>query len=72
MWLAVDGDSSQPTIVTQSEQLFEEVWSQMCGRECEWCDAVLVYLYLSDISDYGAVNSVYKRYFDSKPPARWV
>ncbi len=72
MWLAVDGDPSKPTIVAQSKQLFEEVWSQLSGQGSEWRDAVLVYLYLSNMSDYVCVNSVYKSHFDSKPPARWV
>ncbi len=32
--------------------------------------AVKVTVYLSDMSDYAAMNEVYSRYFPSEPPAR--
>lgn len=33
-------------------------------------DVVKTTVFLSDIRDYGSVNEVYQRYFDSEPPAR--
>ena len=72
MWLAVDGDPDFLPAADQTQQLFEEVWSHLCECGCEWSDAVLVYLYLTDMSDYPSVNSVYKKYFSSEPPARCV
>lgn len=33
-------------------------------------DVVKTTVFLADIRDYGSVNEVYKRYFDSEPPAR--
>ncbi len=72
VWLALDGDPCEPSTAVQSERLFEGACSRLRACGCEWRDAVLVYLYLSEMTDYPCVNSVYKRHFSSEPPARCV
>ena len=34
-------------------------------------DIVYNMIFLKDINDYSAMNSVYEKYFQKDPPARW-
>lgn len=65
--MARDGD---PTAPDQAQHLFEAIGSDLSREGRGWKDVVLVYLYLSDMAQYSAVNEIYASYFTVNPPAR--
>lgn len=70
--MARDGDPAHPSVVDQTRHLLEAVGSDLEGKGRNWQDVVLVYLYLSDMAQYAAINAVYAQYFTVKPPARYM
>lgn len=70
MWLSWDGDGELSSVSEQTNRLFSQLEVRLTTSGFTWSHVVLVYLYLSSMSDYSTVNSIYSNYFLSEPPAR--
>lgn len=69
--MARDGDPVHTSVVDQTQHLLEAIGSDLEGEGRGWQDVVLVYLYLSDMAHYAAINALYGRHFTVRPPARY-
>ena len=58
-------------VVTQTRDVLESVKSVIEAAGGSMSDIVYNMIFLKDINDYSAMNSVYEKYFDKNPPARW-
>ena len=70
MWVSWEGDGKLPSVSEQTSHLFSELEAKLTAHGFMWSHVALVYLYLSSMSDYPAVNSIYSAHFHSQPPAR--
>ena len=67
-----DGNTvASEDVVTQTRHVLESVKSVIEAAGGSMSDIVYNMIFLKDISDYSAMNSVYEKYFDKNPPARW-
>ena len=57
-------------VVTQTRHVLESVKSVIEAAGGSMSDIVYNMIFLKDINDYSAMNSVYEKYFDKNPPAR--
>jgi reactive intermediate/imine deaminase len=57
-------------IDVQTEQALENVAAVLAAAGAELADVLKVTVYLTDIDDFEAMNSVYETFFDGDPPAR--
>lgn len=57
-------------IVGETEQALENVRTVLAAAGLTPADIVKCTVFLADMRDYGAMNTVYSRFFDSAPPAR--
>ena len=57
-------------IVEQTELTIERLLNVMKEAGCEPKDVVKATVWLNDARDFGAFNTVYKKYFGAHPPAR--
>lgn len=57
-------------IDVQTEQALENVAAVLAAAGAELADVLKVTVYLTDINDFEAMNSVYETFFDGDPPAR--
>jgi 2-iminobutanoate/2-iminopropanoate deaminase len=64
------GELVSPDISDQTRTCLEKLKSVLSQVHMELSDVVNATVYLSDISDYDAMNKVYASYFPSDPPAR--
>ena len=60
------GDS----VEEQTEQIFKNLHAVLNHAGADTTNVVQVRIFLADMSDYAAVNNIYKRVFSSNPPAR--
>ena len=58
-------------VVSQTRHVLESVKSVIEAAGGSMSDIVYNMIFLKDINDYSAMNSVYEKYFDKNPPARW-
>ena len=62
----VDGD-----VQAQTERAMENLGAVLEAAGSGWAKIVKVTIFLAEMSDFGAVNEVYARYFEGlEPPAR--
>ena len=61
----IDGD-----IAAQAERVIENLGAVLCAAGCHYADVVKTTIFLVDMSDFPAVNTVYERYFGMTKPAR--
>ncbi len=61
----IDGD-----VAAQTERVIENLGAVLCAAGCHYADVVKTTIFLIDMSDFPAVNSVYERYFGMTKPAR--
>ena len=72
--LPIDSDGNTvgaEDAVTQTRHILESVKSVIEAAGGSMSDIVYNMIFLKDINDYSAMNSVYEKYFQEKPPARW-
>ena len=72
--LAMDSDGNtvaSEDVVTQTRHVLESVKSVIEAAGGSMSDIVYNMIFLKDIKDYSAMNSVYEKYFQENPPARW-
>jgi 2-iminobutanoate/2-iminopropanoate deaminase len=61
----IDGD-----IAAQAERVIENLGAVLCAAGCHYADVVKTTIFLVDMNDFPAVNTVYERYFGLTKPAR--
>ncbi|HEY2475731.1 MAG TPA: RidA family protein [Candidatus Cybelea sp.] len=61
----VDGD-----IAAQAERVIENIGAVLCAAGCQYVDVVKTTVFLVDMKDFAAVNTVYEKYFGAAKPAR--
>lgn len=64
------GKIEAPDISGQTEQVFENISAILEEAGYTFSDVVKSTVYLSDIADFGRMNEVYKKYYQSECPAR--
>ena len=72
--LPMDSDGNtvgSEDVVTQTRHVLESVKSVIEAAGGGMSDIVYNMIFLKDINDYSAMNSVYETYFQENPPARW-
>ncbi|ALO67209.1 hypothetical protein AS189_12750 [Arthrobacter alpinus] len=57
-------------IEVQTARVFDNLGIVLEAAGCSWRDVVKVNVYLVNMDDFAAMNSVYARYFDCQYPAR--
>ena len=57
-------------IVEQTEKVLENMGAVLEAAGSSFADVVKVTVYLKDLGEFGTVNEIYGRYFQSNPPAR--
>jgi 2-iminobutanoate/2-iminopropanoate deaminase len=55
---------------TQAERVIENLGAVLCAAGYEYVNVVKTTVFLVDMNDFPAVNSVYERYFGMTKPAR--
>lgn len=71
--VALDPDTSEKVegdVAVQAERVMDNIGLILGDLGLGYGDIVKVSIFLSDIADFAAVNSVYGRYFEADPPAR--
>jgi aminoacrylate peracid reductase len=58
-------------VQTQTRHVLESVKSVIEDAGGNMSDIVYNMIFLKGINDYSAMNSVYEKYFQESPPARW-
>jgi len=58
------------TIENETRQVLENIGAVLRQAGMGYCDVVRATIYMTDIENYGNINSVYAQYFREKPPAR--
>ena len=61
----IEGD-----VKAQTRQCFKNLSSVLCATDTSPDDVVKTTIYLTDMSDYAAVNEIYGEYFKAPYPAR--
>ena len=63
---AVVGDD----IEQQTRQVFEHITAMLESQSLSLADVVMATVYMTDLSEFAAMNGVYGEYFSEAPPAR--
>ena len=61
----IDGDAA-----TQTRQAMENLKAVLAAADATFEDVVKVTIFMKDLEDYAAINTIYATYFSSVPPAR--
>lgn len=64
------GSMVTESVEAETERVMENLGAVLRAAEMDFEHVVRCTVYLADINDYAAVNDVYARYFDEKPPSR--
>jgi len=64
------GDLLGGEAAAQAERVMENLGAVLRAASLEFKDVVRCTIYLTDLSEFAAVNAVYGRYFAGPPPAR--
>jgi len=67
---AVDGEIISGGIISQTEQVMQNIIEVLAIANCGLEHVVKVNCWLDDPRDFTSFNSVFKKYFDKHPPAR--
>ena len=71
--IAIDPQRSElvdGTIENETRQVLENLGAVLRKAGMDYCDVVRATIYMTDIENYGKINSIYAQYFGEKPPAR--
>ena len=66
----VTGQISTGSIEEQTRQVLENLKAVLAANNMNMDDVVSTTVFLKDLNDFSAMNSVYGGYFTNKPPAR--
>jgi len=58
------------TIENETRQVLENLGAVLREAGMDYCDVVRATIYMTDIGNYGKINSIYAQYFREQPPAR--
>jgi len=64
------GDLVGTDAAAQAERVIENLGAVLCAAGYEYANVVKTTIFLVDMSDFPAVNTVYERYFGMTKPAR--
>lgn len=64
------GDFVEGEVAEQTEQVFKNLKAVLEAGGMDLENVVKTTVFLADMNDFGAMNEVYGRYFDSNKPAR--
>lgn len=64
------GELIQDNIEAETKQVLSNLGAVLKAAEMDYDDVVKATVFLQDLTDYNAVNSVYAEFFGDKPPAR--
>jgi 2-iminobutanoate/2-iminopropanoate deaminase len=59
-----------PTAADQAGRCLENLAAVCAAADTTLGDAVRITIYMTDLSEFAAVNEVYASFFESDPPAR--
>lgn len=71
--IAIDaktGELVNETIEAETEQVLRNLGAVLKAGGMDYSDVVRATVYMSNMENYGRINSVYAKYFTEKPPAR--
>jgi len=71
--IAIDpatGELVSETIEAEAEQVLKNLGAVLKEAGMDYADVVRATVYMSDMENYGRINSIYAKYFTEKPPAR--
>lgn len=69
--LAPDGSSkTAESIEIQTEQVMQNISALLKAAGRDFCDILKTTIFLTNMSDFNAVNEIYGKYFTENPPAR--
>jgi 2-iminobutanoate/2-iminopropanoate deaminase len=71
--IAIDpktGELVNETIEAETEQVLRNLGAVLKAGGMDYSDVVRATVYMSNMENYGRINSVYAKYFIEKPPAR--
>lgn len=57
-------------VEAQAEQSIKNIAAVLQAAGCDLGDVVKTTVFLADMQDFAAINTVYERYFHENPPAR--
>lgn len=66
----VTGNLRGASIAEQTEQVMANIEAVLAAAGAGFADVVKSTVYLTDLSDFAAVNEIYERRFPTAPPAR--
>jgi len=64
------GELVEGGVAAQAERALANLTAVLDAAGVGWADVVKTTIFLADIADFGAVNTVYGRYMPEPPPAR--
>ncbi|MBV8531871.1 MAG: RidA family protein [Candidatus Eremiobacteraeota bacterium] len=64
------GEMIRGDAAAQTERVLENLGAILCAAGYHFNDVVKTTVFLTDMNDFPAVNSVYERYFGASKPAR--
>jgi len=64
------GELVEGGVVAQAERALANLTAVLDAAGVGWADVVKTTIFLADVADFGAVNTVYGRYMPEPPPAR--
>jgi len=64
------GELAPGGVAAQTRQALQNLQTVLEAAGASLGEVVKTTVFLSDINDYGSVNSIYAEFFDQKPPAR--
>ena len=64
------GDLVDGGVEAQAERALQNLTAVLDAGGCTWADVVKTTIFLADIADFAAVNTVYGRRMPDPPPAR--
>ena len=64
------GKVEETTITGQAEQVFANINAILTEAGYSFTDVIKSTVFITDMADFGAMNEVYKKYYQSECPAR--
>lgn len=64
------GELVEGGVAAQAERALANLTAVLDAAGVGWADVVKTTIFLADVADFGAVNTVYGRYMPEPPPAR--
>ena len=58
------------TLEEETHKTFENLEKVLAAAECSLADVVKTTVFLADMNDFAAFNTIYREYFPANPPAR--